>query len=115
MPVCYLSGQRTLDRGITSVEERNFFIGGLEISDGYASLPSGPELGIRLNEKVAAAHPYDEVLQRRAGVDTSVADWAYTTTRGSQLPGQCQNPRRLKDTRQHFFTASVTVQVFRGE
>ena len=49
------------------MEERNFFIGGLEISDGYASLPSGPELGIRLNEKVAAAHPYDEVLQRRRG------------------------------------------------
>ena len=57
---------------------RDLFIGGPEITDGYASLPSGPGLGIRLNEEVAAAHPYDEALfrPRWRWEDGSVADWA---------------------------------------
>ena len=57
---------------------RDLFIGGPEITDGYASLPSGPGLGIRLNEEVAAAHPYEEALLRPRWrwEDGSVADWA---------------------------------------
>ncbi|MCU1237053.1 MAG: Mandelate racemase/muconate lactonizing enzyme N-terminal domain protein [Candidatus Solibacter sp.] len=31
---------------------------GPEVKDGYAALPSRPGLGVTLNEKVAAAHPY---------------------------------------------------------
>jgi len=32
--------------------------GGPVIKDGYAELPSRPGLGVTLNEKIAAAHPY---------------------------------------------------------
>ena len=58
--------------------QSDLFIGGPEITDGYASLPSGPGLGVRLNEEVAAAHPYDEALLRPQWrwEDGSVADWA---------------------------------------
>jgi galactonate dehydratase len=58
--------------------QSELFIGGPEITDGYASLPSGPGLGVRLNEEVAAAHPYDEALLRPQWrwEDGSVADWA---------------------------------------
>ena len=31
---------------------------GPAIKDGYANLPSKPGLGVTLNEKIAAAHPY---------------------------------------------------------
>jgi galactonate dehydratase len=58
--------------------QSDLFIGGPEITDGYASLPSGPGLGVRLNEEVAAVHPYDEALFRPQWrwEDGSVADWA---------------------------------------
>ena len=58
--------------------QRDLFIGGPEITDGHASLPAGPGLGVRLNEEVAAAHPYDETLLRPRWrwEDGSVADWA---------------------------------------
>jgi L-alanine-DL-glutamate epimerase-like enolase superfamily enzyme len=58
--------------------QNDLFIGGPEITNGYASLPSGPGLGVRLNEEVAAEHPYDENLYRPQWrwEDGSVADWA---------------------------------------
>ena len=31
---------------------------GPDVKEGYAELPSRPGLGVSLNEKVAAAHPY---------------------------------------------------------
>jgi galactonate dehydratase len=31
---------------------------GPEVKEGYAALPSRPGLGVSLNEKIAAAHPY---------------------------------------------------------
>ena len=38
---------------------RNLFGGaGPVIKDGYAELPTRPGLGVTLDEKVAAAHPY---------------------------------------------------------
>ena len=58
--------------------QRDLFVGAPEITDGYAKLPSGPGLGLSLNEEVAAAHPYDEALSRPKWrwADGSVADWA---------------------------------------
>ena len=58
--------------------QKDLFIGGPMIEGGYARLPSGPGLGIRLNEEVAAAHPADESLfrPRWRWEDGSVADWA---------------------------------------
>jgi L-alanine-DL-glutamate epimerase-like enolase superfamily enzyme len=35
--------------------------GTVQVKDGFAELPSGPGLGVKLNEKVAAAHPYKPV------------------------------------------------------
>jgi galactonate dehydratase len=48
--------ESTLERAAW-VEEL-FDVAGPEIKSGYAELPARPGLGITLNEKVAAAHPY---------------------------------------------------------
>jgi galactonate dehydratase len=48
--------ESTLNR--TAWIEELFDGTGPRISNGYAELPSRPGLGVRLNEKVAAAHPY---------------------------------------------------------
>jgi len=38
-----------------------FYGGAVKIKDGYAELPDRPGLGVDLNEKVAAQHPYQPV------------------------------------------------------
>jgi galactonate dehydratase len=35
--------------------------GGVKVKDGFAELPEGPGLGVDLNEKVAAQHPYKPI------------------------------------------------------
>ena len=41
---------------------RDLFNGGLvQVKEGFAELPSRPGLGVDLNEKVAAQHPYKPV------------------------------------------------------
>lgn len=46
------------------------------VEEGYFALPSGPGLGIELDEAVAAAHPYEpEDLPRLFHNDGSVSDW----------------------------------------
>ncbi len=56
--------------------QSDLFEGGPIVKGGYAQLPSGPGLGIDLNEDEAAKHPYSPV-QRPHWVwqDGSVADW----------------------------------------
>ena len=48
--------EHTLNR--TAWVQELFGGDGAVIKDGYAELPSRPGLGVTLNEKVAAAHPY---------------------------------------------------------
>ena len=49
--------------------------GGPVIKNGYAELPSRPGLGVTLNEKVAAQHPYQPINRPQFGFeDGSVAD-----------------------------------------
>ena len=56
--------------------QADLFEGGPVIEDGYATLPSGPGLGIDLNEDVAAEHPYVPVHRPHwVWQDGSVADW----------------------------------------
>jgi len=38
-----------------------FYGGAVKVKDGFAALPEAPGLGVRLNEKVAAQHPYQPV------------------------------------------------------
>jgi galactonate dehydratase len=61
-------------RGLAWIEE--LFNGmGPEIRSGYAKLPSRPGLGVTLNEKVAAEHPYKPALRPQYEFeDGSVAD-----------------------------------------
>ena len=50
--------------------------GGTDVRDGYAGLPAGPGLGIEINEREAARHPFrPEAEQRFFHLDGSVADW----------------------------------------
>jgi galactonate dehydratase len=50
--------------------------GGTEVRDGYTGLPAGPGLGIEINEREAARHPFrPEAEQRYFHPDGSVADW----------------------------------------
>ena len=56
--------------------QRDLFIGGPVVKDGYAELPGGRGLGIDLNEEVAARHPYVPVHRPHwVWEDGSVADW----------------------------------------
>ena len=56
--------------------QADIFEGGPVIVDGYAQLPSGPGLGIDLNEAEAAKHPYVPVHRPHwVWQDGSVADW----------------------------------------
>jgi galactonate dehydratase len=48
----------------------------IEVHEGYVSIPDRPGLGIDVNEKEAAKHPYQlEKMQRYFHPDGSVADW----------------------------------------
>lgn len=48
----------------------------IRIVDGYAALPDRPGLGIEVNEKAAAHHPFEqEEILRYFHPDGSVADW----------------------------------------
>jgi galactonate dehydratase len=48
----------------------------LEIVGGYAQLPTGPGLGLEVDEQAAARYPYEPESQVRATLrDGSVADW----------------------------------------
>jgi len=50
--------------------------GGTDVRDGCAGLPAGPGLGIEINEREAARHPFrPEAEQRYFHADGSVADW----------------------------------------
>ena len=48
----------------------------LELADGRAKLPEKPGLGIEVDEREAAKHPFQqEPLMRYFHDDGSVADW----------------------------------------
>ncbi|MBM3724834.1 MAG: hypothetical protein FJW40_05365 [Acidobacteria bacterium] len=49
--------------------------GAVRVKDGFAELPDRPGLGVDLNEKVAAAHPYKPVTRpQNTFTDGAVAD-----------------------------------------
>ena len=45
----------------TANSEEPFNGGAVNVKDGFAELPDRPGLGVDLNEKVAAEHPYKPV------------------------------------------------------
>lgn len=48
----------------------------LELADGLAKLPTAPGLGVEVNEREAAKHPFEqEPLMRYFHADGAVADW----------------------------------------
>ena len=52
-----------------------FYGGAVKVKNGFAELPDGPGLGVDLDEKVAAAHPYKPVNRSNwVWWDGSVAD-----------------------------------------
>jgi galactonate dehydratase len=51
-------------------------LGPVQVVDGYAGMPEGPGLGIDVDERAAANHPYrEEREQRYFHPDGAVADW----------------------------------------
>jgi galactonate dehydratase len=48
----------------------------LTIRDGFAEIPTGPGLGLEVDELAAARHPYEPERQIAARLpDGAVADW----------------------------------------